>query len=187
MILPIYLYGSKILREVAAAVDLENEDRAALKELLDNMDETMKKADGCGIAAPQVGVSKRMLIVDGSDLVEKYPELKDFYRRMINPEIVSSSEETSEYSEGCLSLPDVDADIIRPKVITVRYYDENFRQKEETFDDFASRMVQHEIDHLNGIVFTDHASPIRKKLISGKLRGISKGCVNSRYKVKLEK
>jgi peptide deformylase len=185
MILPIFLYGSKVLREVAAPVDLENEDRAALTELLDNMDETMKKADGCGIAAPQVGVGKRMLIVDGSDLIEKYPELKDFYRRMINPEIVSESEETSEYNEGCLSIPDVDADIVRPKVITVRYYDGNFEPREETFDDFAARMVQHEMDHLDGIVFTDHATPIRKKLISGKLRGISKGCVNTRYKAKV--
>ena len=187
MILPIFLYGSKVLREKAAPVDLKNDDRAAILNLLENMDETMKKADGCGIAAPQVGVSKRLLIVDGTDLVEKYPELKDFYRKMINPVIVDHSEETSEYSEGCLSLPNVDAEIIRPKVITVRYYDENFELKEETFDDFASRMVQHEMDHLDGIVFTDHASPIRKKLISGKLRGISKGCVNARYKVKLEK
>ena len=186
MILPIFLYGSKVLREVASPVDLSKEDNAALTELLDNMNDTMKKADGCGIAAPQVGVSKRLIIVDGSDLTEKYPELKDFYRKMINPEIVSESEETSEYNEGCLSIPDVDADIIRPKVITVRYYDENFELKEETFDDFAARMVQHEIDHLDGIVFTDHATPIRKKLISGKLRGISKGCVNTRYKAKVE-
>ena len=183
MILPIFLYGSKVLREVAAPVDLEKDGRNALKELLDNMDETMKKADGCGIAAPQVGVSKRLLIVDGSDLTEKYPELKDFYRRMINPVIVSASEETSEYNEGCLSIPDVDADVVRPKVITVRYYDGNFEQKEETFDDC---MVQHEMDHLDGIVFTDRATPIRKKLISGKLRGISKGCVNTRYKAKVQ-
>ena len=187
MILPIFLYGSAVLREVAAPVDLQNDDLNAVKTLLDNMDETMKKADGCGIAAPQVGVSKRVLIVDGSDLTEKYPELKDFYRRMVNPEIIEESEETSEYNEGCLSIPDVDADVVRPKVITVRYYDENFEQKEETFDDFAARMVQHEIDHLDGIVFTDHASPIRKKLISGKLRGISKGCVNTRYKAKVER
>ena len=187
MILPIFLYGSAILREVATPVDLKKDDLNAVRELLVNMDETMKKADGCGIAAPQVGVSKRLLIVDGSDLTEKYPELKDFYRKMVNPEIIEESEETSEYNEGCLSIHDVDADVVRPKVIKVRYYDENFELKEETFDNFAARMVQHEIDHLDGIVFTDHASPIRKKLISGKLRGISKGCVNTRYKAKVER
>ena len=186
MILPIYLYGSKVLREKAEPVDLQNEDHAALTELLNNMQETMKHADGCGIAAPQVGVSKRMLIVDGSDLTEKYPELKDFYRRMINPEVISSSEETSEYSEGCLSVPDVDADIVRPKTITVRYYDADFELREETFDDFASRMVQHELDHLDGIVFTDRASAIRKKLISGKLHSISKGKIHPHYNSKLK-
>ena len=106
---------------------------------------------------------------------------------MINPILVNASEETSTYLEGCLSLPYVDAEIVRPKSVTVRYFDENFQQKEEFFDNYLARMVLHEMDHLDGIVFIDRATPIRKKLVSGKLHGISKGCVNTRYKVKLEK
>lgn len=187
MILPIYLYGSPVLREVAAEVDVEKEGKEELTKLLGNLFETMKNADGCGLAAPQVGISKRILVVDGNDLVDRFPELKGFVRKMINPVVVEKSEETSEYNEGCLSIPDVDADIIRPKTITVEYIDENFELKEETFTDFASRMLQHELDHLDGIVFTDHASQIRKKMVSGKLHGIAKGCVRTHYKTKLQK
>ncbi|MFA6713663.1 MAG: peptide deformylase [Bacteroidales bacterium] len=185
MILPIYLYGSQILREKAQEVDVEKD--VGLKEFINDLRETMKKADGCGLAAPQVGRSIRVLVVDGDDYAEKYPYLKGFKRAMINPELVSASEETIEYTEGCLSIPDVDADIIRPKVITVRYIDENFQQQEETFDKFACRMVQHEMDHLEGIVFTDRAAPIRRKMIAGKLNGISRGCVRTSYKVKIDK
>lgn len=187
MILPIYLYGSPVLREVAEKVDIEKEGKEALSKMLADMRETMKQADGCGLAAPQVGISKRVLVVDGVDLVDRFPELKGFARQMINPEIVEESEETSEYNEGCLSIPDVDADIVRPKTITVEYINENFELVKETFTDFAARMIQHEMDHLDGIVFTDHASQIRKKMISGKLHNIAKGSVRTHYKVKLQK
>lgn len=187
MILPIYLYGTQVLRTVAEEVDAAACDREKIVKLIDDMDETMRNADGCGIAAPQVGVSLRILIVDGRDLAERYPYLKEFKRIMINPVLLEESEETAEYSEGCLSIPNVDADIVRPKTITVKYLDRNFEQKQETFDEFAARMVQHEMDHLDGIVFTDHAAPIRKKMIAGKLRGISKGCVRTSYKTKIDK
>ena len=186
MVLPIYLYGSKVIREKALEVNIESDSKEDLNVLLDDMYETMKKADGCGLAAPQVGVSKRLLIVDGADVTEIHPECEGFFRKMINPIIVNASEETSTYSEGCLSLPNVDAEIVRPKSVTVRYFDEHFQQKEEFFDNYVARMVLHEMDHLDGIVFIDRATPIRKKLVSGKLHGISKGCVNTRYKVKLE-
>lgn len=185
MILPIYLYGSSVLRQVAKEVDIQNE--AGLKEFIEDMNQTMINADGCGIAAPQVGRSLRILIVDGKDLTDKYPELKDFHRVMINPVVLEESSETTQYSEGCLSIPNVDADIVRPRSIKVRYIDENFVEKEEEFDLFAARMVQHELDHLEGKVFTDHASPIRKKMISGKLNGISKGHVRTSYKVRTDK
>ena len=106
---------------------------------------------------------------------------------MINPVVLEESEETSTYSEGCLSIPDINCDIIRPKKIKVEFYDRNFEKQVEEFDDFAARMVQHELDHLKGVMFVDKAAPIRKKMISSKLHNISKGKVGAHYKIKLEK
>lgn len=185
MIYPIYLYGSQVLRDVAAEVDVTEEEN--LNQLIQDMIETMHHADGCGLAAPQIGISKRILVVDGDELSDNWPELKGFHREMINPIVTFESEETSEYSEGCLSIPNVDADIVRPKRIKVSYLNTELQRVEEEFDDFASRMIQHELDHLDGIVFTDHASPIRKKLIAGKLRVIAKGAVRTHYRVKTDK
>mgnify|MGYP002624304594 CR=1 FL=1 len=187
MILPIYLYGSSVLREKAADVDLSKADKAAVQAFFEDMHETMHHADGCGLAAPQVGVSERMLVVDGNELIDKYPELKGFVRKMINPVVVEESEQTSEYSEGCLSIPNVDADIRRPRTITVRYVDENLEEKEETFTDFAARMIQHEMDHLDGVLFTDRAAPIRKKILAKRLNNISRGLARTAYKSKLDK
>lgn len=188
MILPIYLYGSQVLREKAVDADIEQqEEREELTKLLGDMYETMKNADGCGLAAPQVGRSLRVLIVDGSDLTETYPELSDFIRRMINPVFTFKSEEMCTYSEGCLSIPNIDADIERPKIVRIRYFDENFQEKEEEFDGFAARMLQHEMDHLDGVVFTDRAAPIRRKILGSKLNNISKGKVTTSYRVKTDK
>lgn len=188
MILPIYLYGSQVLREKAVDADIEQqEEREELTKLLGDMYETMKNADGCGLAAPQVGRSLRVLIVDGSDLTETYPELSDFIRRMINPVFTFKSEDMCTYSEGCLSIPNIDADIERPEVVRIRYFDENFQEKEEEFDGFAARMLQHEMDHLDGVVFTDRAAPIRKKILGSKLNNISKGKVTTSYRVKIDK
>ena len=187
MILPIYLYGSPVLREHAADVDLSKADKAQVQQFFNDMHETMQHADGCGLAAPQVGVSERMLIVDGNELVENYPELKGFVRKMVNPVVVEEGEEISEYSEGCLSIPGVDADIKRPKTITVRYFDENLEEKEETFDNFAARMVQHELDHLDGVMFTDKAAPIRRKIIAKRLNNISHGLARTSYMAKVDK
>ena len=119
MILPIYIYGSGVLREKAAEVDLNNTE--GLSELIDNMYQTMRESDGVGIAAPQVGKSLRLLIVDGADLAEDMPELEGFKRVMINPVTLWESEETAEYSEGCLSVPNIHADVVRPKSIRVKY------------------------------------------------------------------
>lgn len=187
MILPIYLYGSPVLRDRAAEVDLSKADKAQVQQFFNDMHETMQHADGCGLAAPQVGVSERMLIVDGNELVENYPELKGFVRKMVNPVVVEESQEISEYSEGCLSIPGVDADIKRPKKIKVRYFDENLEEKEETFDNFAARMIQHELDHLDGVMFTDKAAPIRRKIIAKRLTNISRGLARTAYKAKVEK
>ena len=185
MILPIYLYGSQVLRTMAQEDDLS--DREGLKKLIEDMVETMHHADGCGLAAPQVGVSRRILVVDGSDLTDRYPELKGFHREMINPRYTFESEETCSYEEGCLSIPNVDAEITRPETIRIRYVNTDFEEVEESFTGFAARMLQHEMDHLDGILFTDHASPIRRKMLSGKLMNISRGNVRTRYRVKTDK
>ncbi len=185
MILPIYLYGSQVLRTRAEEADLS--DREGLLKLIDDMIETMHHADGCGLAAPQVGISRRILVVDGNDLSDRFSYLKGFHREMINPRFTFESEETCGYEEGCLSIPNIDAEITRPEKIRVRYVNTDFQEVEEEFDGFAARMIQHEMDHLDGVLFTDHASPIRRKMLTGKLMNISRGNVRTRYRVKTDK
>lgn len=187
MILPIYLYGSDVLKMQAAPIDPESVNREELKILIENMFETMRNADGVGLAAPQIGLSQQLLIVDGSDLTDVYPALKDFRRVMINPTVIEASKETATYNEGCLSIPDIHCDIIRPSWMKVSYLNENLEPCEERFEEFACRMVQHEMDHLNGIVFTDKAAPIRKKMIGSKLYNISRGKVRTHYRAKFDK
>ena len=182
MILPIYLYGSEKLRNANAEADLQ--DKEGLNKLIADMKDTLKVADGCGLAAPQVGVNLRVVIVDGSDLTDTYDYLKDFRRVMINPVILEESEETCDFSEGCLSVPGIYAEVTRPSKIKVEYYDENFEKVVEEFDRFACRMVQHELSHLDGNLFVDNVSQIRRKMIARKLQAISKGTVQTRYKSK---
>jgi peptide deformylase len=182
MILPIYLYGAQVLRNENVEADLN--DKEGLMKLLDDMKDTLKVADGCGLAAPQVGVNKRVVIVDGRELTESYDYLKDFFRVMINPVVLEESEETCEFSEGCLSVPGVYAEVRRPSKIKVEYYNENLEKVVEEFDRFACRMVQHELSHLEGNLFVDNVSPIRRKMIARKLQAISKGAVQTRYKSK---
>lgn len=183
MILPIYIYGSEVLRERAADFDLNAPDASGIiAKLIPDMFETMYQADGVGLAAPQVGKSIRVLVVDGAPLADDIPELKDFKRAMINPVVLEESEETIEYNEGCLSIPDINAGVVRPKTIRVEYLDENLTKREETLDNFACRMVQHEIDHLNGVLFTDLCAPIRKKMLQSRLSNIMNGKVKTHYK-----
>jgi len=182
MILPIYLYGSEKLRNENLEADLQ--DKEGLAKLIADMKETLKVADGCGLAAPQVGVNLRVVIVDGSDLTETYDYLKDFRRVMINPVVLEESEEMCEFSEGCLSIPGIYAEVRRPSRIKVEYYDENLEKVVEEFDRFGCRMVQHELSHLEGNLFVDNVSPIRRKMILRKLQAISKGAVQTRYKSK---
>lgn len=182
MIKPIYLFGSGVLREAAADIDIN--DREAVASLVTDLKDTLAKADGCGLAAPQIGVPLRVLIVTGDGLEDAYPYLKGFKRTMINPVVVEESKEKCTFSEGCLSVPGVYADVTRPAAITIRYYDEELKQVEERLDKFACRMVQHEMDHLNGIIFVDKVAPIRKKMIAKKLQNISRGKVSTSYKTK---
>ena len=182
MILPIYLYGSEVLRNENKDVDLN--DKESVLKLIEDMKDTLKVADGCGLAAPQVGVNQRLVIVDGRELTETYDYLHDFFRVMINPVILEDSEETCEYSEGCLSVPGIYAEVRRPSKIKVEYYNEDLEKVVEEFDRFACRMVQHELSHLEGSLFVDEISPIRRKMIARKLQAISKGSVQTRYKSK---
>ena len=178
MILPIYLYGQPVLRKQAEEIDNTPE----LKQFIADMYETLTQAEGCGLAAPQVGKPWRLFVVDGSELAEDYPECKDFKRAFINPELLETSEETSTYSEGCLSLPGISENVVRPSTIKIRFLDEDFKEHEETFTGFQARIVQHEYDHLEGHVFTDRISPIRKAFTRNKLMDSAKGKVGARYK-----
>lgn len=184
MIQPIFLYGSDVLRQKAAPVDLN--DKEGIASLLEDLRETLKRSEGCGLAAPQIGVSKRMLIVDGNDMTDVYPYLKGFSRVMINPVVLEESTKMCEFSEGCLSVPGIYADVVRPESIKVEYYDENLKRCEEVFDKFGCRMVQHEMSHLDGVLFTDLVAPIRRKMISKKLQNISRGKVSTAYKSRIK-
>ena len=184
MIQPIYLYGSEVLREVAAPADLSKKDE--LTALIQDLRDTLKRSEGCGLAAPQIGVSLRVLIVDGDEMEEVYPYLKGFKRVMINPTVVEESAAQCEYEEGCLSVPGVYCTVRRPERIKVNYWDETFTERTEEFDKFACRMVQHEMSHLDGVLFTDLVAPIRRKMISKKLINISHGKVATRYNAKVK-
>ncbi len=183
MVLPIYLYGSEILRKKAEEVDISNmELRDEIRQLIEDMKETMTKADGVGLAAPQVGKSIRVIVVDGALLGSEDPKLAGFNRAMINPVILEESQQTVEYNEGCLSIPDIHAAVVRSEMIKVSYYDTDFVEHEEILNGFACRMVQHEISHLDGLLFTDLVAPIRKKMIQSRLNNIKSGKVNTFYK-----
>ena len=184
MIQPIYLYGSAVLRQKAEPADLGKKEE--LKQLAADLWETLAASEGCGLAAPQIGVSKRVVVVDGDVMTDVYDYLKGFKRTFINPEVVWESEEKSTYNEGCLSVPGVYCDVVRPKKIRVEYYDENLEKKTEEFDNFAARMVQHEFSHLDGVIFTDLVAPIRKKLLVKKLQRISSGKVPTHYRSKVK-
>ena len=184
MIRPIYLYGSEVLREKAA--EAEQSKKEELSALVTDLWETLAVSEGCGLAAPQIGESLRVCVVDGDVMQDIYPYLKGFKRTFINPVIIEKSEESSTYNEGCLSLPGIYCDVQRPARIKVEYYDADLNPQCEEFDKFAARMIQHEFSHLDGVLFTDLVAPIRRKLIGKKLQRISAGKVGTRYKSKIK-
>ncbi|MBO4595306.1 MAG: peptide deformylase [Bacteroidales bacterium] len=184
MIRPIYLYGSGVLREKAAEADLSKPEE--IKALVADLWETLADSEGCGLAAPQIGVSQRVCVVDGDIMADVYPYLKGFKRTFVNPKVVEQSEQKTVYNEGCLSVPGIFCDVTRPAKIKVEYYDENLQKKTEEFDNFASRMIQHEFSHLDGVLFTDLVAPIRRKLIVKKLQRIASGKVATHYKARIK-
>lgn len=184
MILPIYLYGQQVLRKEAEEVPA---DYPELKPLVDNMFQTMAKANGVGLAAPQVGLALRMFVVDGNGLVEDYPECQGVRLCMINPEIVETAETCNAKDEGCLSIPGVYESVKRPDWIVINYLDADFVEHEERFEGFAARMILHEYDHLDGKMFIDRVAPLRKQFIKSKLQNILKGKSQPEYKFKSNK
>lgn len=181
MILPIYLYGQPVLRKETEQVAV---DYPELKQLIQNMFETMYHAEGVGLAAPQVGLSLRMFVIDADVLGDDYPECKGFKKVMINPQIQERSEDVLTLEEGCLSLPGVHEKVDRSKQIRITYLDENLEEHDEVINDFAARVVQHEYEHLEGHVFIDNVSAIRRQLNKGKLNNIIKGSARCSYRTK---
>lgn len=190
MILPIRAFGDQILRKKASEI---SPDYPGLQELIDNMFETMTAAHGIGLAAPQVGLDIRLFVVDltpladDEDYADIAEELKKFRKVFINAKILNESGEEWKFNEGCLSIPDVREDVKRKKCVTIEYFDENFQKYTETFSDMRARVVQHEYDHTEGILFTDHLSALKKKLVKGKLLKISHGDVAVSYKMRFPK
>lgn len=182
MILPIYTFGNPVLRKIAEEIDPEYPN---LKELVDNMFETMHHADGVGLAAPQIGLAIRLLVIDLKALEEDEPEMSKFHITMINPVMLEMSEEEIEANEGCLSIPGISEKVYRSEWIKIKYMDVDFNEHIEEFEDFQARVIQHEYDHLEGSLFTDHVNPLRRQLIKSKLNNIAKGRVSCDYKVKV--
>lgn len=182
MILPIYLYGHPVLRKISPDI---TPDFPQLHELIENMRATMYASDGIGIAAPQVGVNARIVYIDASVLADTFPELADKKYVLINPhiEVIEDGEKLSR-EEGCLSVPGIYEPVTRIEKIKINWVDENFTPHEETISGYLARVMQHECDHLDGILYIDHLSPIRKQLIRGKLNNIIKGKINCDYKTK---
>ena len=181
MILPVYLYGQSVLRQKAEDIE---KDYPEIKKLVSDMYDTMYHADGVGLAAPQIGLAIRLLVIDANVLGDDFPECNGFKRTMINPDIVERSEEEIVLEEGCLSLPGISEKVSMAKEIRVKYFDENFVEHEETIGGFAARVVQHECEHLEGKVFIDNISAIRRQLNKGKINGILKGTVKCSYRAK---
>ena len=182
MILPIYIYGQPVLRKVAEDI---TPDYPELKTLITNMWETLADSEGIGLAAPQVGLDIRLVIIDLDPLSEDLPEYKDFRQVYINAHIVEYDETNTDASEeGCLSLPAIHEKVIRPTRIRVQWMDENFQAHDEWIDGYLARVMQHEFDHLDGKMFIDRISPLRKQLIKSKLKALTQGRYRCGYKTK---
>lgn len=184
MILPIYTYGQPVLRKEAEDIA---PDYPELKELVQNMFETNERADGVGLAAPQIGLPIRVVIVDLTPLAEDMPEYADFRRAYINGYIVEEDGETILMDEGCLSLPGIHEKVPRAEKVRIQYVDENFVEHDEWVDGFLARVIQHEFDHLEGKVFTDRISPLRRQMNKAKFNALLSGKVRCDYKVRVAK
>jgi peptide deformylase len=179
MTYPIYVYGTTVLRQVA--VDI-TKDYPELDKFIADMFETMYNSDGLGLAAPQVGKSIRLIVIDGEPLAKDHPEMKDFKRVLINAHVIEKGGEKVSMGEGCLSLPGLHEEVDRESEVKIEYFDENWEFHSEAFSGYRARVVLHEYDHLDGILFTDRLSPLRRRLIKGKLTDITKGKFDAEYR-----
>ena len=189
MILPILAYGDPVLKKKAVEID---RDHPELDSLIDDMFETMYGAKGIGLAAPQVGESIRLFIVDASPFGEdeEDPEaakVKDFKEVFVNAEILESTGDSWPFEEGCLSIPNIREEVQREERIKIRYYDADWNLREREFDGYAARIIQHEYDHIEGVLFTDRLNPLKKRMLKRKLTDISKGSTKVDYKMKFPK
>jgi peptide deformylase len=182
MILPIYIYGQPVLRKVAEDITPDYPD---LKQLIDNMWETLAASDGIGLAAPQIGKAIRLSVIDLDVLSEDLPEYKGFRHAYINPHIIEVDESEMDSSEeGCLSLPAIHEKVKRPTRIHVQWMDEEWQAHDEWIEGYLARVMQHEFDHLDGHMFIDHISPLRRQLIQNKLKALTQGRYRCGYKTK---
>lgn len=184
MILPIYIYGQPVLRKVAEDVTPEYPE---LKTLIANMFETLDASNGVGLAAPQVGLAIRVVVIDLDVLSEEFPEYKGFRKAFINAHILEYDDESEKASseEGCLSIPGISEKVTRPTRIHVKYLDEEMKEHDEWVEGYLARVMQHEFDHLEGTMFIDRLSPLRKNMIAGKLKNILKGKFRCSYRTKI--
>src|SRR6267154_4801825 len=178
MIYPIVMYVDPVLRKKAKDIEKGTD----IKELVNDMVETMHAAHGIGLAAPQIGKSVRLFVVDGTT-VEDEPELANFKKTFVNPEIIDQDGEEWAFEEGCLSIPTIREEIFRKENLRIRYFDENWNQHEEEYSGMKARIIQHEYDHIEGKLFIDYLTPLKKRMLKGKLSDISKGEVDTEYRI----
>ena len=188
MILPIVAYGDPVLRKKAKTIDSSYPD---LKDLIDNMFETMYAASGVGLAAPQVGIPIRLFVIDTTPFAgdeslsaEERETLKNFKKIFINAEILEEEGEEWPFGEGCLSIPGINEDVYREEKITIKYQDADFNEYTECYTGLIARVIQHEYDHIEGVLFTDKLSSLKKRILKGKLRNISKGKIDVDYRMR---
>ncbi|PTL32910.1 peptide deformylase [Prevotella sp. oral taxon 376] len=182
MILPIYIYGQSVLRKQAEDISLDYPD---LKQLIQDMFETMHASDGVGLAAPQIGKSIRVVVIDLDVLKDDFPEYENFRRAFINPHILEYDDtETETLEEGCLSVPGIHESVTRPTRIHVKYVDEELKEHDEWVEGYLARVMQHEFDHLDGTMFVDRVKPLRKQLIRNKLKAMTQGKYRCAYRTK---
>ena len=184
MILPIYAYGQPVLKKEAADIEESYPD---FKQLVENMWETMYNAQGIGLAAPQIGLAIRVFMVDTVQVMDDDKKEEGIKQVFINAHKVEEGGEPWAYEEGCLSIPDVRGDVTRPPQLKITYLDENFKEHTKIFNGMNARVIQHEYDHIDGVLFTEHLKPIRRRLIKKKLENIKKGKIVSDYKMKFAK
>jgi peptide deformylase len=182
MIYPIIAYGDPVLKQVAKSI--EKDGSTDLKKLAADMYDTMYQAKGVGLAAPQIGLSLRIFVVDAEHLDEDDPKLKGFRKVFVNPQVVEEKGESWAFEEGCLSIPGIRGDVERPETITLHYFDTDWNEYTETFEGLAARVVQHEYDHLEGKMFIEYLTPMKKRVIKNKLSDIAKGDVKVEYRMR---